>query len=336
MKAAVIIEHGGPGSIRYVADYPDPVPAAGEVQVRVRATTLNYHDIFTRRGMPGIKVQQPCIMGIDFAGEIAALGPGADGWAVGARIMVDPIDRVHGGGLLGEMRPGGLAELCAVPTHNLVKLPANVPFEAASCLPVAYGTALRMMVTIGQVKAGEKVLILGASGGVGTCCVQLAKLAGAEVIACASSADKLTRLKDLGADHVIDYAKEDFVKWVYAKYGKPHRRTFEGGVDVVVNFTGGETWVPSLKALRRQGRILTCGATAGFDPKEDLRFIWIFELNIRGSNGWMREDLIRLLELIGSGKLKPVIDRAVPLSEVNEAFRLLEERAVFGKLLIKP
>ena len=336
MRAAVISEHGGPGSIRYHADYPDPKPAAGEVLVRVKATTLNYHDIFTRRGMPGIKVPMPAIMGLDFAGEIAALGPGVADWKVGDRVMIDPIDRVGGGGLIGEMRPGGLAELCAVPTHNLVRLPANVSYEAASCLPVAYGTALRMMVTIGEVKAGEKVLILGASGGVGTCCVQLAKLAGAEVIVCASSQEKLARLKDLGADHGIDYTKEDFVKWVYAKYGKPHRRRFDGGVDVVVNFTGGDTWVPSLKALHRQGRILTCGATAGFDPKEDLRFIWTFELNIRGSNGWMREDLVKLLDMIGSGKLKPVIDRELPLSEANEAFRLLEDRIVFGKVVLKP
>jgi len=166
MKAAVIYEHGGPGSIHYEARFPDPKPAAGEVLVRVNATALNYHDIFTRRGMPGIKVPLPCIMGIDFAGEIAALGEGVRDWAIGDRVMMDPVDRVSGGGLLGEMRPGGLAEYCAVPTHNLMRLPANVPYELAACLPVAYGTALRMMVTNGQVKAGEKVLILRASGGV--------------------------------------------------------------------------------------------------------------------------------------------------------------------------
>jgi alcohol dehydrogenase len=336
MKAAVIYEHGGPGSIRYEAAFPNPTPAAGEVVVRVKAASLNYHDIFTRRGMPGIKVPMPCIMGIDFAGEISVLGAGVSDWAVGDRVLIDPVDRVGGGGLIGEVRHGGLAEYCAVPTHHLVKLPDNVSYEAAACLPVAYGTALRMMVTIGQIKAGEKVMILGASGGVGTCCVQLAKLAGAEVIVCASSAEKLARLKELGADHGINYTTEDFVKWVYAKYGKPHRRRFDGGLDVVVNFTGGDTWVPSLRALHRQGRILTCGATAGFDPKEDLRFIWTFELNIRGSNGWMREDLTALFDLIGSGKLKPVIDRELSLPEANEAFRLLENRIVFGKVLVKP
>ena len=126
------------------------------------------------------------------------------------------------------------------------------------------------------------------------------------------------------------------MKWVYGRYGKPHRRSFTGGLDVVVNFTGGDTWVPSLKTLHRQGRILTCGATAGFDPKEDLRFIWTFELNIRGSNGWAREDLNALLDLVGKGELKTIVDRESSLPEVNEAFRLLEDRVVFGKVIVKP
>lgn len=336
MRAAVIYEHGGPGTIRVEPNFPDPKPAADEVVIGVKATSLNYHDIFTRRGMPGIKVPMPAIMGIDFAGEIAEVGPAVEDWKAGDRVLIDPVDRVGGGGLIGEMRAGGLAKYCAVPAHHLVKLPANVSYEAAACLPVAYGTALRMMYTIGGVKKGEKVLILGASGGVGTCCVQLAKLAGGEVIACASTEAKLAGLKALGADHVIDYKKQDFVKWVYGTFDKPHRRHGTGGVDMVVNFTGGDTWVPSLKVLRRQGKVLTCGATAGFDPKEDLRYIWSFELKVLGSNGWMREDLTTLFDLVGSGRLKPVIDKELPLEEVNEAFRLIEDREVFGKVILKP
>ena len=336
MKAAVIRAHGGPGSIQVENDYPDPKPAPGEVVIAVKAATLNYHDIFTRRGMPGIKVPMPCIMGLDFAGEIVEVGPDVKGgWRVGQRVMVDPVDRVGPGGLLGEMRPGGLAEYCAVPEHHLIELPPEVSYEAAAALPVAYGTAVRMMHTIGQIKQGERVLILGASGGVGTCCVQLAKLAGGEVVACASSEWKLKRLAELGADHVVDYTKVDFVQWVYEKWGKPHRRRFEGGVDVVVNYTGGDTWVKSLRALHRRGRLLTCGATAGYDPKEDLRYIWTFELQVLGSNGWMREDLHLLLDMIRDGRLKPVIDRELPLEQVNEAFRLLEEREVFGKVVVK-
>jgi alcohol dehydrogenase len=336
MKAAVIYEHGGPGSIQYKTDHPDPTPAADEVLVRVRACTLNYHDIFTRRGMPGIKVPMPAVMGLDFAGEIAALGSGVKDWKVGERVMIDPVDRVGPGGLVGEVRPGGLAEYCAVPTHHLVRMPEGVSFAEAACLPVAYGTAIRMMFAIGEIQPKDKILILGASGGVGTASLLLSKIRGAEVIACASSPSKLERLKKIGADHVIDYTKEDFVKWVYAKYTKPHRRKFEGGVDVVVNFTGGDTWVPSLKVVHRRGKVLTCGATAGFDPKEDLRYIWSFEIQVLGSNSFMREDLEELLRLIEQRKLKPIIDKELPLSEVNEAFRLIEEREVFGKVVLKP
>jgi len=336
MRAAVIHQHGGPGSIVTEPAFPDPRPGPEDVVIRVRATSLNQHDIFTRRGMPGIKVPMPCIMGVDFAGDVVETGSAVTGWSVGDRVLVDPVDRVGPGGLMGEMWHGGLAEYCRVPTHHLVALPAGVSYEQAACLPVAYGTAVRMMHTIGEVKRGDKVLILGASGGVGTCAVQLAKLAGAEVIACASSEGKLARLKDLGADHLLDYTQRDFVQWVHETFGKPHRRRFTGGVDVVVNFTGGETWVPSLKVLHRGGKVLTCGATAGFDPKEDLRFIWTFELNILGSNGWMREDLVTLLTLIRERQLVPVIDRELPLDQVNEAFRLLEEREVFGKVIVRP
>ena len=336
MKAAVIREHGGPGSIKVETDFPDPVPGPEDVIVRVRATSLNYHDLFTRRGMPGVKVPMPCIMGIDFAGEIAEIGSAVREWKIGDRVLIDPVDRVNNGGLIGEMWHGGLAELCKVPTHHLVALPAGITYEDAACLPVAYGTALRMMYTIGRVKAGEKVLILGASGGVGSCCVQLAKLAGCEVIACASSAAKLERLQALGADHVLDYTKHKLTDWVFEKFGKPHRRQFTRGVDVVVNFTGGATWVPSLRILHRQGKLLTCGATAGFDPKEDIRYIWTYELQVLGSNGWMREDIEQLFELVRSGKLKPVIDRTFTLAEANAAFDLLEQRAVFGKVVVLP
>jgi NADPH:quinone reductase-like Zn-dependent oxidoreductase len=302
----------------------------------VRATSLNYHDLFTRRGMPGIKVPMPCIMGIDFAGDIVETGANVREWTAGERVLIDPVDRVNNGGLIGEMSHGGLAEYCKVPTHHLVRLPADISYEDAACLPVAYGTALRMMYTIGRVKTGEKVLILGASGGVGSCCVQLAKLAGCEVIACSSSAAKLEGLKALGADHLLDTSKHKLTDWVFEKFGKPHRRQFTQGVDVVVNFTGGETWVPSLRILHRQGKLLTCGATAGFDPKEDIRYIWTFELQVLGSNGWMREDIEQLFELVRSGKLRPVIDRKYALEEVNTAFDTLEKREVFGKVVVLP
>lgn len=337
MKAAVVREHGGPDRLVFETSFPDPKPGEGDVIVAVKASSLNYHDVFTRRGMPGIKVPMPAIMGLDVAGEIAEVGPGVTGWKKGDRVLVDPINRVEGG-LMGETVHGGLAELCKARAHQLVRIPEGVSFADAAALPVAYGTALRMMVTNGHVAKGEKVLILGASGGVGVCCLQLAKLAGAEVIACAGTDAKAQRLRELGADKTINYIEKDFMKEVFAMYGKPTRRGAgtDNGIDVVVNYTGGDTWVKSMKCLKVGGRLLTCGATAGYDPTEDIRFIWTFELKVLGSNGWMRTDIEKLLELVQSGKLKVLVDKVFKLEEAREALRVIEDREVFGKVVVAP
>src|SRR5258708_15477787 len=219
--------------------------------------------------MREIKVPLPVVIGLDMAGEIAEIGDGVSGWNVGDRVLVNPLNKAKG--LMGEMLDGGMAEYCRVAADQLVAMPAGVSFEQAASLPVAYGTAHRMLITHGTVKAGDKVLVLGASGGVGTGCVLLAKMLGAEVIACASSAEKLARLKAMGADEAIDYTKTDWSKWAVEKYGKPQRRTYDGGVDVVINFTGGDTWVPSLRCLKRGGKPLGCRPTRGDEPTEHLR-----------------------------------------------------------------
>ncbi|MGH7093423.1 MAG: zinc-binding dehydrogenase [Stellaceae bacterium] len=333
MRAIVLRAHGGSDALTYETGYPDPSPGAGEVLVKVRACSLNYHDVFTRRGMPGIKVPLPVVPGLDIAGEVAALGPGVEGWAAGARVLVNPI--YPGVGLMGEMRDGGLAEYCTASVQQLIPIPAGVSFEEAAALPVAYGTAHRML-TSNPIEKGQTVLVLGASGGVGTAAVMLAKLAGAEVIAAASSDEKLERLKQLGADHLINYTKTDFVRAIHERYGRPQRRTYEGGVDVIVNYTGGDTWVPSLRAAKRGGRILVCGATAGYAPSEDLRYVWTFELRIIGSNSLMRSDLESLLQLAASRRLVPVIDRVMPLSEGSAALDLLEGRKMLGKVVVVP
>jgi alcohol dehydrogenase len=337
MRAVVLHEHGGLENLVYDAHYRDPEPGPGDAILRVRACSLNYHDVFTRKGMPGIKVPLPMIIGIDVAGDVAAVGPEVTGVKVGDRVLVDPIDRVKGG-LLGETLDGGLAELVRVPSHMLIPLDEAVDYASAAALPVAYGTAYRMMVTRGKVSPGETVLILGASGGVGTCCVQLAKQAGATVVACASHDDKLARLKELGADVGINYAAADWVSECQRQFGRA--RVFGdagGGVDVVVNFTGGETWTKSLRVLRRNGRLLTCGATAGYDPKEDIRFIWTFELDILGSNGWSRDDILALLNMVKEGRLVPVLHpQRFPVEESREALRLLDDRQVYGKVIVEP
>ena len=237
---------------------------------------------------------------------------------------------------MGEMLDGGMAEYCRVAAEQLLRMPETVTFEEAASLPVAYGTAHRMLLTHKTVQQGEKVLILGASGGVGTGCVILAKMLGAEVIACASSAAKLQRLKELGADHVLNYQEVDFSQWVIDTYGKPQRRSYDGGVDVVINFTGGDTWRPSLRCVKRGGSILVCGATAGYDPPEDLRYIWTFELKIIGSNSFYNEDLTALMTMVAQGTFKPVIDCVLPLDQALEGLRLIQDREVIGKVVITP
>jgi alcohol dehydrogenase len=334
MKALVLRRHGSLDDLDVVSDYPVPAAVEGHVVIRVRASSFNYHDVFTMRGMPGIKVPLPVIPGLDMAGEIAEVGPGVAAWKSGDRALVNPVNRKKG--LMGEMLDGGMAEYCLVAADQLIAMPTGVTFEEAAALPVAYGTAHRMLITHATVKKGDRVLVLGASGGVGTGCVILAKLLGAEVIACASSEEKLRRLKDFGADEVIDYTKVDWSKWAVEKYGKPQRRSYEGGVDVVINFTGGDTWVPSLRCLKRGGRLLVCGATAGYDPKEDLRYVWSFELKIIGSNSFDDDDLKALMDMISARKMKPVIDTVLPLERAREGLRLIQDREVIGKVVVTP
>jgi alcohol dehydrogenase len=328
--------HGGRDVLHLRTDYPEPAPKDDEVLVRVAATAVNFHDIFTRRGMPGVKISLPVITGSDVAGAVLAAGAAADPRWVGKSVLIDPVMR--GGskiGMIGETCDGGRAELICVPQSMLVEIPAGVNVEAAAALPLAYGTAYRMMKVRGAVKAGERVLILGASGGVGVACVQIAKMVGAEVVACASSASKMQRLKELGADHVVNYSETPIADAVKSIYGKP-RVTGTGGVDVAVNFTGGDTLAATQRCVGLGGRILTCGATAGYDVSIDARYWWSFEHTMIGSDGWQTEDLRALLDWVASGHLQPVIDRVLPLEQTAEAERLLEDREVVGKVLIRP
>ena len=334
MKALLLRKHGGLDDLEVVNNHPVPRATDGHVVIRVRASSFNYHDVFTVRGMPGIKVPLPVVIGLDMAGEIAELGPGVTGWKTGDRVLVNPLNKKKG--LMGEMMDGGMAEYCLVAADQLIAMPAGVSFEEAASLPVAYGTAHRMLVTHDTVKQGQRVLILGASGGVGTGCVILAKHLGAEVIACTSSEEKMAKLKQLGADEVINVKDTDFSKWVVEKYGKPQRRSYEGGVDVVINFTGGDTWHTSLRCLKRGGKLLVCGATAGYDPKEDLRYVWSFELKIIGSNSFYDENLKALMDMIAQGQMRPLIEKVLPLEQAAEGLRLIRDREVIGKVVVAP
>src|SRR3981081_2005826 len=334
MKALVLRRHGDLQDLEVATDYPVPQVTDGHVVIRVNASSFNYHDVFTMRRMPGMQVPLPVIVGLDMAGEITEVGGGVSGWKPGDRVLVNPLNKKKG--LMGEMLDGGMAEYCLVAADQLVAMPDGVSFAEAASLPVAYGTAHRMLITHNTVKKGDRVLILGASGGVGTGCVILAKHLGAEVIACTSSPEKMQKLKELGADEVLNVKETDFSKWAVEKYGKTQRGSYDGGVDVVINFTGGETWHPSLRCLKRGGKLLVCGATAGDDPKEDLRYIWSFELKVIGSNSFYDDDLQALMKLIAQGKMRPVIDKVLPLEQAREGLRMIQDREVIGKVVVAP
>ena len=325
MKAAVIEQQGGVENIVY-RDWDDPEPGPGEVRVSVGACGLNHLDVFVRRGMPGFPVPMPFISGGDIAGTIDALGDGVAGWSVGDRVTMNP-QTDHG--MIGEELIGGLAELVCVPAINLVALPDNVSMETAAAIPINYGTAHRMLFERGRLAAGEIMLVLGASGGVGLASVQFGKMAGATVIAAAGTQEKCDRLSELGADHVINYAEEDFSRAAWMMSGKK-------GCDVIVNFTGGDTWVPSFRAARPGGRVLTCGATAGHDPQTDLRFLWVRELDILGSNSYSQEDVAKSVAYAASGDIAPVVSHIFPLEKLGEAETLMEERGFFGKIVMTP
>lgn len=334
MKAILFDEHGELDVLHY-DDVDTPDPEQGEVRVAVEACSLNYHDVFTRRGMPGIKTPLPMIPGCDAAGRVDVLGDDVSGWARGDRVLVDPVQSSDDGRIrmIGDTRWGAYAEYVVVDARQLIPLPDEVSAIDASCLPVAYGTAHRMLFTRGGLRRGESIFVLGASGGVGTCCVLLAKLVGAHVVAAAGSAEKCAALTTLGADETVDYSTTDIARYTKDRTGSLFSG---GGWDVVVNFTGGETWARTLRMVKRGGRVLTCGATAGFDPPTDLRFIWTAEMDIRGSNGWRREDLHALIDLVKDGSLSPVVDQVMALADGAEAMRLLEERKFFGKIVIAP
>lgn len=332
MRAVRFHAHGGPEQLR-LEEVPDPACGPQDVLIRIRAAALNGFEPMILGKTTALVTPLPMIPGGDGCGEIVAVGDRGAGWRIGDRVGFHPF--VPGEGMTGETRLGTCCELVRVPAAQLIRLPDGLGFEQAAALPIAYGTALRMMTARGAVRAGERVLILGATGGVGTACVQLARRAGAEVIACGGAPWKLERLRALGADQVIDTSRENFREVVWQRYGKP-RMTGGGGVDVVVNYIGGESWVESLKCLAPGGRMLVCGATAGYATPNDARYIWTYELSIVGSNGWTMEDQARVYAMAAAGELVPVIDSVRPLAETGEAVRALIERRFFGKLVLVP
>ncbi|HZS41983.1 MAG TPA: zinc-binding dehydrogenase [Polyangia bacterium] len=342
MKAVTLHQHGGPEVLR-VEELPEPVAGPGEVRVRVQAVAMNHVDLWVRRGMPHLKLRYPFLLGADVAGVVDALGPGVAGLNVGDEIVVNP---GHSCGrcreclsgrdnlcrhfeLMGEDRPGGYAEKIVVPSVNVVPRPAGLDAAQAAAVPVTFLTAWQMLTRKAPVHPGDDVLVMAAGSGVGTAAVQIAKLHGARVIATASSDDKLERARALGADETINHASGDLVAEV-------KRLTGKRGVDIVFEHVGAEVWPKVILCAARGGKIVTCGATSGFDARTDLRHVFFRQLEILGSTMAPKGDLYPILAHVAAGRLKPVVDRVMPLVEAAEAHRLLEQRKPFGKLVLVP
>jgi len=334
MRAVVFHEHGSTDLLGVEA-LPEPELQAGDALVEVGATSINGFDPQIVAGSTGLKTPLPMVPCGDYAGRIVGFGPGTDpgDWQVGDRVCPHPF--VFGEGMTGETRTGAACERVRIPLTNLIRTPDGVTDEQAACLPIAYGTAYRMLHEKGQVRPGERVLVLGATGGVGVACIQLGSRLGAEMIGVGSAAWKLDKLRDLGATDVIDSSEQDFVAAVHERFGKP-RMGGGGGVDVVINFIGGDSWAAALRCIAPGGRMLTCGATAGFSPPTDIRYIWTYEQTIIGSNGWMPSDQVALLELVAGGELLPEIHAVRPLEETAASIQELADRQVVGKIVITP
>ncbi len=342
MKAVAIDSHGGPEVLRY-RELPTPQFADDEALVRIEAAALNRLDIYVREGWPNLRLQFPHILGADGAGVVEARGKEVTQAAVGERVVLDPslpcgtCDACRRGEevlcaeyrILGEHVDGTYAELVKVPGENLLPLPDGVPLEPSAAAPTTFMTAWRLLMTRAAVQSGETVLVLGAGGGVSSAAIQIAKYAGARVIATSSTEEKLERARELGADEVINYTREPFER---AAWELSEKR----GVDVVVDSVGEATWKQSLRALGKNGRLVTCGATTGPLGETDIRIIFWRQLQILGSTMANRAEFREVMQLIWEGKLKPVIDRILPLREARAAQEYLEKGEQFGKILLRP
>lgn len=339
MKALYFEEHGSTDRLRLGAR-PRPEPGPGEVRVRLRAAALNHLDLFVLGGLPGIPVPLPHIGGADGAGEVEAVGPAVEGVTVGDEVVFDPglscgsCEPCLKGeqsmcvryGILGEHADGTFAEAVVVPAVSLAPRPEHLGWEEAAALPLTFLTAWRMLINRGALSAGESVLIHGIGGGVSLACLQLAKMAGAYTIVTSRSADKLERALELGADEAVA-AGDEVARQV-------RKLTFKRGVDVVVDSVGRATWMQSLKSAAKGGRIVTCGATSGPDPAEEVRLIFWNQLSIIGSTMGSRDDWRRMVAAVREARLRPVVDSVVPLTEGRKGYERMEEARQFGKIVL--
>jgi NADPH:quinone reductase-like Zn-dependent oxidoreductase len=342
MKLARIHRHGGPEVLVY-EDAPEPKIKPAEVLVRVRACSLNHLDLFVRAGMPGVKIGIPRVLGSDIAGEVVAVGDLCERVKRGWRVLLSPglscrqCEHCLSGNdslcrryaVFGYGIDGGNTELLAAPEYAVIQIPDDFGFEEAAAAPLVTLTAWHMLVTRAKLRAGEDVLVLAASSGVGSCAIQVAKLFQCRVIATAGDEEKLAQARALGADYMIDHYRQDISAEV-------KKITARRGVDVVVEHVGAATWTKSLESLAPAGRLVTCGATTGYDASIDLRYLFTKQHSILGSFMGSIGELQTALKFVFRRQIRPVIDRVYPLSEIRAAHTRLENKEQFGKILVTP
>jgi NADPH:quinone reductase-like Zn-dependent oxidoreductase len=340
VKAIRFHRHGGPEVLQY-EDAPDPKPNADEVLVRVKACALNRLDLWARNGLPNVQIPLPHISGSDISGVVEWVPDEEKELVKGEEVIVNPglgcgrcercllgmDDQCKRYTIIGYGVDGGYAELAKVPRTNVLPKPEGMSFTEAASFPLVFLTAYHMLVSKARVLAGERVLVLGAGSGVGSAAIQIAKLFGAEVIATAGNDSKLAKARELGADHVVDHHKQDILESV---------REFTGraGVDVVIEHVGKATWDKSVRSLAKGGRLVTCGATTGADVATDLRYVFNREITIYGSFMGSKGELLRVVELFKSRRLKTVVDSTFELARAAEAQKRMEKGEHFGKIVL--
>ncbi len=339
---AIVLDSHGSVDVLQARDIDVPAPGPGQVRVRVRAVALNHLDLWVRRGLPGLKLEYPHRLGSDIAGEVESVGPGVTNASPGQKLLVAPATScgvceacLSGDDnlcvkyrILGENTHGGYAQLLNIPAQNVLPFPANLSFAEAAAIPLTFLTAWQMVVLRARVKPGEIVLVQGAGSGVGVAAIQIARLHGARVWATAGSQEKCERARQLGAEEVFDYSKVDVPAEV-------KQRTNKRGVDVVIEHVGGDTFLKSVLAATRGGRVVTCGATSGFNVALDLRQVFFRQVQVLGSTMGRRATLFDIVRHVESGRLRPVVDRVLPIAKARDAHTALEERAAFGKIVLE-
>ncbi len=342
MKAAYFKQHGGPDQVEY-GEVPDPQPNTGEVVVQVKACALNHVDLWVLKGGPAYPVQVPHVLGADVAGVVERLGSGVQNLKLGQRVVIAPgsscaqcercrsnqENRCDSFSILGAKSWGGYAEKVKVLARNVMPIPDALSFETAAAFPLTFLTSWHMLITRAGLKAGEKVIVIGASSGIGSAAIQIAKLQGADVLATVTADEKMAAARNLGADAVVNSSKESIAHVARAW-------TQKRGVDVVFEHVGPATWDQSVGSLAPGGRLVTCGATTGPEVKMELRYIFSRELSILGARMGVRSELDELLKLVIAQKLKPVIAKTFPLAAARAALEYMDQRKHFGKVVLIP